>query len=184
MRKLPNSILFVLVTGMIFFSVYTFSVFFPGQVKQLALYGAKITKADASQFDIAQMNANNYWRQILEKRAREEAGLPPDLKGQQASNAPFNGDFGGQIIFTFPCLCNAKTLFLIRPVSGKVGPYVVYWFPPFLRQFRLVMPGNHVLGRSGTVQSGICSIYVIIWCFNFNAYDVSAVTGMGTSATP
>jgi len=179
MRKLPNPMIFMLTIGMFFFSVYAFCGFFPEQVKDLAMYVAKNAKADTSQFDVAQNLANNYWQDILQRKAMEEFGL-----GQQSSSASFDGNFGGQIVFTFPCLCNAKTLFLIRPVSGIAGPYVVYWFPPFLRQFRLVMPGNHVLGRSDTVPTGICSIYVIIWCFNFNAYDVSAVTGMGTSATP
>jgi len=182
MRRISSQIIFILCVGIFFGGIYGTISFAPYTIKALGLKIAKTVYADSSLYDQALNIATGQWQQTLMKKAMIEAGLPEDTKKKQAK--PFDGNFGGQILFSFPCICNASTVFLIRPIHGIVGPYVVYWTLPYLRDFRLVVPGNYVLGKSSKFETGLCSIYVLIWCFNFKTYDITALTGMGTSLIP
>ena len=65
--------------------------------------------------------------------------------------------FGGRIIGTpIPCTCNGKTAFIIAPIAGPPGPYVVSWYGTGLKSFYSLWPGNQVVGGSNAPSS--CSI--------------------------
>lgn len=97
--------------------------------------------------------------------------------------------FGGRVIASLPCLCNARTVFVIDPVKGPTGPYVVDWLPPdwALKKWYSVAPGNWVLGTAMSEGYKTCLIWVVL-CWEFNAdYWVPGPPlgpGMGTSLTP
>ncbi|MDE2021830.1 MAG: peptidoglycan-binding protein [Patescibacteria group bacterium] len=88
--------------------------------------------------------------------------------------------FGGNIVWTLPCICSASTAFVIRPVSGSFGPYDVPWYDGALKAYYDLLPGNWALGSAPV--SSVCSMYVGIACYNFNAKEITPMPGVGTSA--
>ncbi|MBI5816895.1 MAG: hypothetical protein HZB09_00515 [Candidatus Yonathbacteria bacterium] len=93
-------------------------------------------------------------------------------------------NFGGRIIMSIPCLCSYSTAFIILPQAGSPGPYNATWPPVGILENKenyALFPGNAVLGSS--LPAGQCSFY-FIYCFNFDAKEISPVTGVGTSLAP
>ncbi len=93
-------------------------------------------------------------------------------------------NFGGRIIMSIPCLCSYSTAFIILPQVGSPGPYNATWPPVGILENKenyALFPGNAVLGSH--LPAGQCSFW-FIYCFDFDAKEISPVTGVGTSLIP
>ena len=91
-------------------------------------------------------------------------------------------NFGGRIIMSIPCLCSYSTAFIILPQAGSPGPYNATWPPATeIKSNYALFPGNAVLGSH--LPAGQCSFW-FIYCFEFDAKEISPITGVGTSLVP
>jgi peptidoglycan hydrolase-like protein with peptidoglycan-binding domain len=90
--------------------------------------------------------------------------------------------FGGNVIFSLPCLCSLSTAFIILPKAGIPGPFNATWPAMEIKENYAIFPGNHVLGSH--LPAGQCGIATPVGCFYFDAKEINPLTGVGTSLTP
>lgn len=137
--------------------------------------GAQIAEAKLSWSDIIffwQGIANQIWGAFL-------GG------GSGGGGSSVTGEFGGNVIYSLPCLCSASTAFMIAPVHGSPGPYNVSWYSTAIKMnYRPFIPyggGYWVLGSA--VQGGVCVMYVGVSCYTYNASEILPAPGVGSSLT-
>ena len=100
--------------------------------------------------------------------------------GSGGGSGGFTQPFGGTVVSSIYCSCNQAWAFFQAPVAGVPGPYLAYPASVKLNGLGVIAPGKHVVGTS--VSGGVCSIYVIAWCFTFPTQQTVTLTpGVGTS---
>lgn len=136
---------------------------------------AEARRRGPSQYDLAKRAADSQWGNFMGSASGGGGGGGPGPA------------FGGNVIMSIPCLCSASTAFTVRPVSGPPGPYNASWYSTAIKlNYSLFIPfyaGYWVLGSAAPQGSGVCSIWVIISCFNYNATEILPVPGIGSSLT-
>lgn len=134
---------------------------------------AKIAEARSrgpSYYDIVKKATIAYWTtQVLGRIAGGAVGAAEPA-------------FGGNIIFSLPCLCSVSTAFIVLPKAGSPGPFNATWPTTEIKENYAIFPGNHVLGSH--LPAGQCSIATPVGCFNFDAKEINPLIGVGTSLTP
>jgi len=129
--------------------------------------------------------ANALWNSMKNQRTQNQ-----NMTTDQTTNTenPIQ-HFGGKIIVSIPCICNAHFAFVIDPVKGPTGPYVISWVYDWaLKKWYSVAPGNWVLGTASSKGYKTCNILTPWGCKEIDAeYQVPGPPlgpGMGTSLTP
>ncbi len=90
--------------------------------------------------------------------------------------------FGGNVIFSLPCLCSVSTAFIILPKAGLPGPFNATWPTTEIKENYAIFPGNNILGSH--LPAGQCSIATPVGCFQFDAKEINPLIGVGTSLIP
>ena len=141
----------------------------------IAINVAEARRRGPSQYDLAKRAADSQWSSFMGS-ASGGGGMGPGPA------------FGGKVIASIPCACSYSTAFTIAPVSGPPGPYNAAWGSAFgvsiKANYSLYIPfgfGYWVLGYSVPQGVGVCSIWVVIACFNYNVTNVLPAIGVGSS---
>lgn len=142
---------------------------------------AEARRRGPSQYDLAKRAADRQWSNFMGSANGGGAG------GSGGGGTGQGPAFGGTVVMSIPCVCSASTAFTIRPVSGKPGPYNASWYSTAIKSnYSLFIPfnaGYWVLGSAASQGSGVCSIWVVVACFNYNATQVLPIPGVGSSLT-
>lgn len=138
----------------------------------VAINIAEARRRGPSQYDLAKQSADRQWSSFMGSAG---GGMGPGPA------------FGGNVIMSIPCVCSASTAFTIKPVAGPAGPYNASWYSTAIKSnYSLFIPfnaGYWVLGSAASQGSGVCSIWVVVACFNYNATEILPTPGVGSSLT-
>jgi len=142
----------------------------------IAINVAEARRRGPSQYDLAKQKSDRDWNNFVGSASGGGGGGGPGPA------------FGGKVIASIPCACSASTAFTIMPVSGPPGPYNVAWWDGAIKaNYSLLIPfglGYWVLGSTGSELSegsGVCSIWVVVACFTYDATEILPVPGVGSS---